>query len=338
MPFKIKKPNTPGQRDQVSLDLSHLGVSKEILKELSPVIKKLKKGKKNTGGRNNTGQITVWSRGGGHKRSYRKILFNIKFLLNIVSDSTSTKSDSTKSYSTESNSTKSSEIIGLFYDPNRTNYLALIKLKLEENENFSVKRIDFIKKIGIIVKKTSEFPEVYYYILAAKGIKVGDKVPVRDKSKDLLVNGEIIAVENLPIGTLIYNISGFPEKGGSYARAAGSFGQILENSIKKSQVRIRLPSKKIRWLPYGSFVSVGSSANEDHRHVCLGKAGRSRWLSRRPHVRGVAINPVDHPHGGGEGRSSGGRPSVTPWGKPTRNWTGKKKRYNPFAIVLFFYI
>ena len=160
------------------------------------------------------------------------------------------------------------------------------------------------------------------YILQPVGLKVGMEV-VSGEGADILV-GNALPLKRIPPGTLVHNVELRPGKGGQMARAAGA--EIRLVSRESGYALLRLPSGEVRKVLEDCMATVGRVGNVDHGNVDLGKAGRRRWLGRRPHNRGVTMNPVDHPHGGGEGRSSGGRHPVTPWGKPTR---GYKTRSNP---------
>ena len=160
------------------------------------------------------------------------------------------------------------------------------------------------------------------YILQPVGLEVGMQV-VAGEGADILV-GNALPLKRIPPGTLVHNVELRPGKGGQMARAAGA--EIRLVSREGGYALLRLPSGEVRRVLEDCMATVGRVGNVDHGNVDLGKAGRKRWLGRRPHNRGVTMNPVDHPHGGGEGRSSGGRHPVTPWGKPTR---GYKTRSNP---------
>ena len=152
------------------------------------------------------------------------------------------------------------------------------------------------------------------YVLGVKSLVPGSLVS--PKTKEKIKDGSNFSLENLPSGFVIHNLSSGPKKKGQYLRAAGVYGMLIVKT--KTIARIKLRSGEHRLFSLKSQATLGSVTNEESKFVNLGKAGRNRWYGRRPHVRGVAINPVDHPHGGGEGRTSGGRPSVTPWGKPTK--------------------
>jgi len=181
----------------------------------------------------------------------------------------------------------------LEYDPNRTAFIALIKY--DDGE--------------------------LAYILAPQRLAVGDKV-VAGPSVDVKP-GNAMPLSAMPVGTIVHNIELKPGKGGQVARSAGAYAQLVGRD--QGMAILRLNSGEQRVVHGGCFATVGAVSNPDHGNINDGKAGRSRWRGRRPHNRGVSMNPVDHPHGGGEGRTSGGRHPVTPWGKPTK---GKKTRSN----------
>jgi large subunit ribosomal protein L2 len=188
-------------------------------------------------------------------------------------------------------------VASIEYDPNRTSRIALIHYRDGEKR----------------------------YILAPRGLKVGDEI-MSGPNADIKV-GNALPLENIPVGTVIHNIELKPGKGGQLVRAAGTQAQLLGKEDKYAI--IRLASGEIRRVLKQCRATVGAVGNEDHELVNLGKAGRSRWLGRRPTVRGSVMNPVDHPHGGGEGKAPIGRPSpVTPWGKPTLGYKTRKKN-NP---------
>ena len=181
----------------------------------------------------------------------------------------------------------------LEYDPNRTAFIALIKYADGE----------------------------LAYILAPQRLKVGDEIIAAEKVD--VKPGNASPLRSLPIGSIIHNIELKPLKGGQLARSAGAYAQLVGRDAGYAQ--IRLGSGELRMVMDSCMATVGAVSNPDHMNESLGKAGRVRHMGRRPHVRGVAMNPVDHPHGGGEGRTSGGRHPVTPWGKPTK---GRKTRTN----------
>ncbi len=159
------------------------------------------------------------------------------------------------------------------------------------------------------------------YILAPIGLKVGDTVQSGIGAD--IKPGNALSLKNLPIGTVIHNIELRPGKGGQLARSAGSYAQLLAK--EGEYCHVRLPSGEIRLVKAECMATIGQVSNPEHENISLGKAGRKRWIGVRPTVRGVAMNPVDHPMGGGEGRTSGGRHPVTPWGKPTKGYKTRKK-------------
>ncbi|MBL95583.1 MAG: 50S ribosomal protein L2 [Alphaproteobacteria bacterium MarineAlpha3_Bin5] len=181
----------------------------------------------------------------------------------------------------------------LEYDPNRTAFIALVKY---ENGSKS-------------------------YILAPQRLQVGDTV-VSGSNVDIKP-GNAMPMANMPVGTIIHNIEMKPGKGGQIARSGGAYAQIIGKD--QGYAQLRLTSGEIRLIRAECLATVGAVSNPDQQNIKLGKAGRARWKGIRPSVRGVAMNPVDHPHGGGEGRTSGGRHPVTPWGKPTK---GARTRNN----------
>lgn len=179
------------------------------------------------------------------------------------------------------------------YDPNRTAFIALIKYTDGE----------------------------YSYILAPQKLSVGDKVIAGEKT-DVKV-GNCMQLINMPVGTIIHNIEFHIGKGGQFARSAGTYGQIVGRD--SGRVIVKLSSGEVRLINGECRATIGAVSNPDQKNVNLGKAGRSRWLGWRPVNRGAAMNPVDHPHGGGEGKSKSGRQLVTPWGKPTKGYKTRRK-------------
>ncbi len=196
------------------------------------------------------------------------------------------------------------QVESIEYDPNRSAFISLITYKDGEKR----------------------------YILAPQDLKVGDEIIAGEKVS--LKPANRMPLKNMPVGTFVYNVELIPRKGGQIIRSAGTSAQVT--AVEGGYVHLTLPSSEIRMVPENAMASIGSLSKSDHRFVNLGKAGRSRWLGRRPAVRGVAMNPVDHPHGGGEGRSPVGqlKGPKTPWGKKaygvkTRN---KKKYSNKFIV------
>lgn len=194
-------------------------------------------------------------------------------------------------------------VASIEYDPNRTSYIALINYADGEKA----------------------------YIIAPKGLKVGDEI-FSGPDADIKV-GNALPLENIPVGSIIHNIELKPGKGGQMVRAAGASAQLLGK--EEAYVTIRLTSGEIRRVLKQCRATIGTVGNQDHELLNIGKAGRNRWLGKRPVVRGVVMNPVDHPHGGGEGRAPIGRKSpLSPWGKPTLGYkTRKKKKASSKYIV-----
>lgn len=167
------------------------------------------------------------------------------------------------------------------------------------------------------------------YILAPDGLKQGDTV-VSSESADIQP-GNTLPLKRIPLGTQIHNIEVKRGKGGQMARSAGTFAQLMAKD--KDYALLRMPSGELRRVYIECYATIGTVSNLEHENVSLGKAGRSRWLGRRPHNRGTTMNPIDHPHGGGEGRTKGGRNPVTPWGVPTKGYkTRKNKRTSVFIV------
>lgn len=258
----FKKPITSSQRHVCLLDKKNLNKTK-ILKNKTCFLK-------NKAGRNNKGQITVYTKGGGHKKKYRIISYERSTISGIVES--------------------------IEYDPYRSANIA---------------RIFY------------EFANTHFYILAPEGLKQGHFINSQLEKKELDFKvGNLFYLRDLPLGVFVHNI-GFPNSNGGVARSAGCGVQII--SKNENYCRLRLNSGEHRLFSLTTKVTLGILSNSAHKHVSLGKAGRARWLNKRPLVRGVAMNPVDHPHGGGEGKTSGGRVSVTPWGKITKGQPTTKK-------------
>jgi large subunit ribosomal protein L2 len=167
------------------------------------------------------------------------------------------------------------------------------------------------------------------YIIAPLGLKVGDRI-VSGSGSEISV-GNAIVLRDIPLGTAIHNIELNIGHGGQMARGAGSYAQLMAKEGKYAL--IKLPSGEVRMVPLDCKATIGQVGNLEHEKLNDGKAGRSRWKGKRPHVRGVAMNPVDHPHGGGEGKSSGGRHPVTPWGVPTKGYKTRVKKASDKLIV-----
>ena len=187
------------------------------------------------------------------------------------------------------------------YDPNRTAFIALIKY--EDGE--------------------------LAYILAPQRLQVGDQVISGEKTD--VKPGNAMVLKNMPVGTIIHNIEMKPGKGAQICRSAGTYAQLVGRD--QGYAQIKLPSGELRLVRQECMATVGAVSNPDNMNTNKGKAGRNRWLGRRPTVRGVVMNPVDHPHGGGEGKTSGGRHPVTPWGKPTKGYKTRKNKATDKYIV-----
>ncbi|RPI00066.1 MAG: 50S ribosomal protein L2, partial [Calditrichaeota bacterium] len=187
------------------------------------------------------------------------------------------------------------------YDPNRSAYIALLFY------------VDGEKR----------------YILAPMGLKVNDTV-ISGENAEISV-GNTMPLSKIPLGTTVHNVELKAGKGGQLARSAGSFVQLMAKEGNYAQ--LKMPSGEVRMVRVECSATIGQVGNLDHENISIGKAGRSRWLGRRPKVRGVAMNPVDHPMGGGEGKSSGGRHPCTPWGKPTKGYKTRKRKPSDAFIV-----
>ncbi|HUU15280.1 MAG TPA: 50S ribosomal protein L2 [Terriglobia bacterium] len=261
MAIKTYRPYTKTRRYQTGLTFEEITTSQPHKPLLEP--------KTRISGRNNQGWLTIWHRGGGHKRQYRIIDFR-RDKIGVPA-----------------------RVATIEYDPNRSAFISLLHYADGEKR----------------------------YILYPKGLKVGDKVMAGPDAD--IVAGNAMTLRNMPVGTMIHNVEMRPGKGGQLVRAAGGAAQLLAKEGDYAQVR--LPSGEVRKVHMDCTATIGQLGNLDHENITLGKAGRNRWMGRRPTVRGVAMNPVDHPLGGGEGKASGGRHPTTPWGKPTR---GYKTRHN----------
>ncbi|HIJ58357.1 MAG: 50S ribosomal protein L2 [Deltaproteobacteria bacterium] len=167
------------------------------------------------------------------------------------------------------------------------------------------------------------------YILAPNRLQVGDRVMSGEGAE--IRNGNALSLRDIPLGSHIHNIELNIGHGGQLARSAGSYCQLMAKEGKYAQVK--LPSGEVRMISQDCKATIGQVGNLDHENISIGKAGRNRWLGKRPRVRGVAMNPVDHPHGGGEGKSSGGRHPVTPWGVPTKGYKTRVRKGSDRLIV-----
>jgi len=187
------------------------------------------------------------------------------------------------------------------FDPNRTTFIAL--LHYDDGE--------------------------YSYILAPSGLKPGDRVLASEQAD--IKPGNALPLRQIPMGTLIHNIEFKPGAGGKIARAAGSYAQLSGKISDYALLKLR--SGEVRYVSLKCMATVGTLSNGDHQNIVYGKAGRRRWMGWRPVVRGVAMNPIDHPHGGGEGKTAAGRHPVTPWGKPTKGYRTRKNKRTTKHIV-----
>jgi large subunit ribosomal protein L2 len=269
MGIKTYRPYTETRRFQSGLTFEEVTTSTPYKPLLEP--------KTRISGRNNRGELTIWHRGGGHKRHYRIIDFK-RDKIGI-----------------------SGHVATVEYDPNRSALISLIHYADGEKR----------------------------YILHPQGLKVGDKV-LAGPEADIVV-GNALPLKNIPTGTMIHNIELRPGKGGQMVRSAGGAAQLLAKEGDYAQVR--LPSGEVRRVHVRCMASIGQVGNLDHENISIGKAGRKRWMGIRPTTRGVAMNPVDHPLGGGEGKSSGGRNPTTPWGQPTRGYKTRNNKSTDRFIV-----
>jgi large subunit ribosomal protein L2 len=207
----------------------------------------------------------------------------------------------------------------------------LVDFKRSSFSEATVASIEYDPNRSAFIAKVLDTSGSYHYILAPLDLKVGAIV---ESGPDVPVNiGNALPLRNIPVGTMIHNIELKPGHGGQYARSAGTFGVLIQKTEDGKYAQIRLKSKEQRLVPLDCMATIGIVSNLDHGSSSLAKAGRSRWLRRRPTVRGVAMNPVDHPHGGGEGKTSGGRPSVSPWGKLTKGPKTRSPRKNSDLIL-----
>ncbi len=269
MALKTHKPVTPGRRQLVTVDRSHLWKGQPV--------RALTEGLTKKGGRNNHGRTTAWHRGGGHKRRYRVIDFK------------------RRKYDVPG------IVERLEYDPNRSAFIALVRY--EDGE--------------------------LAYILAPQRLQPGASVIAGEKVD--ILPGNAMPMKNMPIGTIVHNVEMKPGRGGQMARAAGTYAQLIGRDAGYAQ--LRLSSGEMRMVRGECMATVGAVSNSDHQNTVIGKAGRKRWMGRRPVTRGVAMNPIDHPHGGGEGRTSGGRHPVSPWGKPTKGKRTRGKKPSDKLII-----
>ena len=263
MAIRNYKPTTPGRRGMSGADFSSLTKSRP---ERSLVTGRCSR----SGGRNNAGRVTVWQRGGGHKRRYRRVDFR------------------------RDKAGVPARVAAIEYDPNRSAYLALLHYADGEKR----------------------------YILAPEGLAVGAQV-VSGTEAEIRV-GNALPLGTIPLGTVVHAIEMKPRKGAQLVRSAGTAAQLVAR--EGTQATLRMPSGEHRIVHVDCLATLGQVGNVEHENWSIGKAGRQRWLGKRPTVRGVAMNPVDHPMGGGEGKSSGGRHPCTPWGVPTKGYRTRRNQ------------
>ncbi|MDG1046232.1 MAG: 50S ribosomal protein L2 [Bacteroidia bacterium] len=268
MGIKRINPVTPGQRFKLAVTFEALTASKPEKSLLAPL--------KKSGGRNDTGKMTMRNRGGGHKRRYRIIDF-------------------------KRNRYESAEVLSIEYDPNRTAFISLVQYADGEKR----------------------------YIVAPKGIKVGQKITSGPGSTPDL--GNALPLLEIPLGTTIHNIEMKPGRGAEICRSAGTSAQLVARDGKYAV--IKLPSGESRMILTTCLATIGEVSNGDHQLEISGKAGRSRWLGRRPRTRPAAMNPVDHPQGGGEGRSKGGQ-ARTRKGTMSKGLKTRSKKKKSSRLIL----
>ena len=191
------------------------------------------------------------------------------------------------------------------------------------NSNAVVKTIEYdpnrSSRIALVLYPDGE----KRYVIAPDGLKVGDEIVSTKDGQVPFKTGNAMPLGKLPEGLLVHNVELKPGKGGQMVRSAGSYARIMASD--SGMVTLKLPSGELRMVAENCLATIGSVGNKSHENLSIGKAGRSRWLGRRPKVRGVAMNPVDHPHGGGEGKTSGGRHPVSPWGTPAKGYRTRKR-------------
>lgn len=269
MAVRNLKPVTPGQRHKIIGTFDEITASKPEKSLLAPI--------KKSGGRNNTGKMTMRYLGGGHKQKYR--------IVDFLRDKEGVKAT----------------VQTIEYDPNRSGRIALVEYADGEKR----------------------------YILAPNGLQVGQVIESgRDVAPEV---GNTLYLSDIPLGSIIHNIELRPGQGGILSRSAGSFAQLLSREGKFAI--IKLPSGETRMVLITCKATIGSVSNPDHSIEQSGKAGRSRWLGRRPRNRGVAMNPVDHPMGGGEGRASGGHPRSRN-GKPAKGYKTRAPKKDSSKYII----
>ncbi|GMO67445.1 MAG: 50S ribosomal protein L2 [Endomicrobiia bacterium] len=269
MSIKTFKPYTHSRRQMSVSDFSDITKTNPE-KSLTKIIKK-------KGGRNNTGQVMVRFKGGGHKRFYRIIDFK-RDKLDVPA-----------------------EVIAIEYDPNRSSRIALLQYKDGEKR----------------------------YIIQPMGVNVGDSVMSGQNAE--IKPGNSLPLLNIPVGTFIHNLEFVAGRGGQLVRSAGVAAQLLAK--ERDYAHVRMPSGEIRLIRAVCYATIGRVGNLDHENIVIGSAGRNRNMGRKPHVRGTAMNAVDHPHGGGRGRSKGSNQPRSPWNQPAKGFKTRSKKVWDWVIV-----
>ncbi len=269
MKIAKQKPTSPGRRGMVRIATPGLHTGRPHKSLLQP--------KTAISGRNNSGEITVRHRGGGHKRHYRLIDFK------------------------RNKDGIPAQVKRIEYDPNRSAHIALLSYRDGDHR----------------------------YIIAPRGLKPGDTVMSGVGSS--YATGNAMPLRNVPVGTMVHCVELKPGKGAQVARSAGASVQYVGKEGNYAQLRLR--SGEMRKVRLDCRATIGQVGNSENSLRKLGKAGAKRWRGIRPTVRGVAMNPVDHPHGGGEGRTSGGRDPVSPWGVPTKGYRTRSRKHTSSMII-----
>ncbi|MDR1622681.1 MAG: 50S ribosomal protein L2 [Synergistaceae bacterium] len=269
MSIKQFKPYTPGRRQMTIQGREDITAEKPE-RSLTVELRK-------SGGRNNTGRITMRHIGGGHRRAYRIIDFR-RNKLGVPG-----------------------KVATIEYDPNRNARIALIHYADGEKR----------------------------YIILPKGLKVGDTIVAGPEAD--ITPGNALKLKDMPVGTIVHNLELEPGRGGKLVRAAGTSAQLMAKEGKYAY--LRMPSGELRLILQECTATVGQVGNEDYENVSLGKAGKTRYLGRRSSVRGMVMNPVDHPMGGGEGRSKGNKHPLSPWGTPAKGYRTRKNKPSDRLIV-----
>ncbi len=269
MSIKQFKPYTPGRRQMTIQGREDITADKPERSLTAPLRK--------SGGRNNTGRITMRHIGGGHKRTYRIIDFR-RNKLGVPG-----------------------KVATVEYDPNRNARIALIHYADGEKR----------------------------YIILPKGLKVGDTIHAGPEAD--ITPGNALKLKDIPVGTVVHNLELEPGRGAKLVRSAGTSAQLMAKEGKYAY--IRMPSSELRLVLLECMATVGQVGNEDYENISLGKAGKTRYSGRRSKVRGMVMNPVDHPLGGGEGKSKGNKHPVSPWGTPAKGYRTRKNKPSDRLIV-----